>query len=180
MKLFLDFFPIILFFAAYKLADIYVATLAAIAGSLLLVGYTWFRNRKVETMHLVSLLLIVIFGGLTWFLRDPTFVKWKPTVLNWLFAAVFIGSQWVGKQPVIQKMLSSQIELPEPVWRRLNMAWSLFFITIGAVNLYVAYHFDEQTWVNFKLFGMLGLTFVFVLIQSFYLSRYMPEARTEE
>lgn len=97
MKLFLDFFPIILFFVAYKLADIYVATLAAIAGSLLLVGYTWFRNRKVETMHLVSLLLIVIFGGLTWFLRDPTFVKWKPTVLNWLFAVVFIGSQWIGK-----------------------------------------------------------------------------------
>jgi intracellular septation protein len=175
MKLLVDFFPIVLFFAAYKLGDIYMATLAAIVGAVLQVGFTWFRTRKVETMHLISLVLIVVFGGATWFLRDPTFIKWKPTVLNWLFATVFLGSQFVGKQPVIQRMLNAQIELPPVVWRRLNMAWSAFFIFIGAVNLYVAYHFEESVWVNFKLFGMLGLTVVFVLLQSVYLAKHMPE-----
>jgi len=101
MKLLVDFFPIVLFFAAYKLADIYVATLAAIAGAVIQVAYTWIRTRKVETMHLVSLVLILVFGGATWFLRDPTFIKWKPTVLNWLFGLVFLGSQFVGDKPVI-------------------------------------------------------------------------------
>lgn len=180
MKLLVDFFPIVLFFAAYKLADIYVATLAAIAGAILQVAYTWFRTRKVETMHLVSLVLILVFGGATWFLRDPTFIKWKPTVLNWLFAVVFLGSQFIGRQPIIQRMLNAQLELPGAVWRRLNLAWSSFFIVIGAVNLYVAFNFEESTWVNFKLFGMLGLTVLFVLLQSFYLSRYLPDATPEE
>jgi intracellular septation protein len=180
MKLLVDFFPIVLFFAAYKMADIYMATLAAIVGAILQVGYTWFRTRKVETMHLISLVLILVFGGATWFLRDPTFIKWKPTVLNWLFAAVFLGSQFIGQQPVIQRMLNAQLELPTEVWRRLNLAWSTFFIVIGAVNIYVAYHYEESTWVNFKLFGMLGLTVLFVLLQSFYLARHLPDASPEE
>jgi len=107
MKLLIDFFPIVLFFAAYKLADIYVATLAAIAGAVLQVGYMWLRTRKIEPMHLISLVLILVFGGATWFLRDPTFIKWKPTVLNWLFAIVFLGSQFIGQKPVIQRMLPS-------------------------------------------------------------------------
>jgi intracellular septation protein len=180
MKLLIDFFPIVLFFAAYKLADIYVATLAAIAGAVLQVGYMWLRTRKIEPMHLISLVLILVFGGATWFLRDPTFIKWKPTVLNWLFAIVFLGSQFIGQKPVIQRMLSAQIELPTEIWRRLNLAWSTFFIFIGAVNIYVAYTFEEAIWVNFKLFGMLGLTVLFVVLQSFYLSRYLPEADPEE
>lgn len=180
MKLLVDFFPIVMFFAAYKLADIYVATLAAIVGAVIQVAYTWIRTRKVETMHLVSLVLILVFGGATWFLRDPTFIKWKPTVLNWLFGLVFLGSQFIGDKPVIQRMLSAQIELPTFVWRRLNLAWVTFFLTIGTVNLYVAYSYEESVWVNFKLFGMLGLTVVFVLLQSVYLSRHMPQATTEE
>lgn len=180
MKLLVDFFPIVLFFAAYKLADIYVATLAAIVGAVIQVAYTWIRTRKVETMHLVSLVLILVFGGATWFLRDPTFIKWKPTVLNWLFGLVFLGSQFIGDKPVIQRMLSAQIELPAFVWRRLNLAWVTFFLTIGTVNLYVAYSYEESVWVNFKLFGMLGLTVVFVLLQSVYLSRHLPQATTEE
>lgn len=180
MKLLVDFFPIVLFFAAYKLADIYVATLAAIVGAVIQVAYTWIRTRKFETMHLVSLVLILVFGGATWFLRDPTFIKWKPTVLNWLFGLVFLGSQFIGDKPVIQRMLSAQIELPTFVWRRLNLAWVTFFLTIGTVNLYVAYSYEESVWVNFKLFGMLGLTVVFVLLQSVYLSRHMPQATTEE
>jgi intracellular septation protein len=194
MKLLLDFFPILLFFFAYKIgpaltpADypwlkenpIYLATSVAIVASVLQVVYTWVRNRKVENMHLVSLVLIVVFGGATLYLRDPQFIKWKPTVLNWLFGAVFLGSQVIGRKTVIQRMLGGQLELPEFVWRRLNLAWAAFFILIGGVNLYVAYQYEEQVWVNFKLFGMLGLTFLFVILQSFYLSRYLPEAKPEE
>ena len=180
MKLILDFFPIVLFFVAYKMADIYVATLAAIAGSFLLVGYTWIKTRKLEPMHLISLLLIVVFGGATWYFRDPMFIKWKPTILNWLFALAFLSSQFFGRQPVIQRMMGAQIELPKVVWKRLNLAWTTFFLMVGTANLSVAYSFDEQVWVNFKLFGMLGLTFVFVLIQSFFLSRYLPNQEKEE
>jgi len=153
MKILVDFFPIVLFFAAYKLGDIYMATLAAMVGAVIQVGYTWFRTRKVETMHLVSLVLIVVFGGATWFLKDPNFIKWKPTVLNWLFAVVFLGSQWIGREPIIQRMMGSQIELPSAIWRRLNLAWTVYFVVIGAINLYVAFNYEESVWVNFKLFG---------------------------
>jgi len=176
MKLLVDFFPIVLFFAAYKLGDIYMATLAAMVGALIQVGYTWFRTRKVETMHLVSLVLIVVFGGATWFLKDPNFIKWKPTVLNWLFAVVFLGSQWIGREPIIQRMMGSQIELPSAIWRRLNLAWTVYFVVIGAINLYVAFNYEESVWVNFKLFGMLGLTIAFVLLQSVFLARHLAPA----
>ena len=180
MKILVDFFPIILFFAAYKLGDIYIATLAAMVGAVLQVAFTWFRTGKVENMHLISLVLIVVFGGATWFLRDPTFIKWKPTVLNWLFAVLFFGSQFIGSQPMIQRMLSSQIELPASIWKRLNIAWTLYFLTIGAINIYVAYSYEESVWVNFKLFGMLGLTIGFVMLQGIYLSRNMPETTTSD
>jgi intracellular septation protein len=179
MKLLFDFFPILLFFIAYKAADIYVATLAAIAGSVVQVGLTWFRTRQIETMHLVSLVLIVVFGGATWFLRDELFIKWKPTVLNGLFALVFLASQLFGERTVIERMLGGQLELPRPVWRRLNLAWALFFIVVGAANLFVVYTFNTEIWVNFKLFGMLGLTILFVILQSVYLSRYLPEPKKE-
>lgn len=193
MKLLFDFFPILLFFVAYKFGSllpledpwlrenpIYLATLVAIVASVLQVGVTWIKNRKVENMHLVSLVLIVVFGGATLYLKDPLFIKWKPTVLNWLFGVVFLGSQFIGRQTIIERMLGGQLELPVPIWRRLNLAWATFFILIGAINLFVAYSFEEQVWVNFKLFGMLGLTFVFVILQSFYLSRYLPEPKPEE
>ena len=157
------------------MSDIYVATLAAIAGAVIQVAYTWMRTRKVETMHLISLVLIVVFGSATWFLRDPTFIKWKPTVLNWMFGLVFLFSQWIGKAPIIQRLMGEQIELPSFVWKRLNLAWSLYFLLIGGVNLYVAYTFEESVWVNFKLFGMLGLTIVFILVQSVYLTRHLPQ-----
>jgi intracellular septation protein len=193
MKLLFDFFPILLFFVAYKFGSllpledpwlrenpIYLATLVAIVASVLQVGVTWIKNRKIENMHLVSLVLIVVFGGATLYLKDPLFIKWKPTVLNWLFGVVFLGSQFIGRQTIIERMLGGQLELPVPIWRRLNLAWTTFFIVIGAVNLFVAYSFEEQVWVNFKLFGMLGLTFLFVILQSFYLSRYLPEPKPEE
>lgn len=194
MKLLFDFFPILLFFITYKFgpalapADqawlrenpIYLATLVAMGASIVQVAYTWIKNRKIENMHLLSLVLIVVFGGATLYLKDPLFIKWKPTVLNWLFGAVFLGSQLFGGRTVIERMLGGQLELPAPIWRRLNLIWAVFFIVVGGVNLYVAYRFEEAVWVNFKLFGMLGLTFLFVILQSLYLARYLPEPKPEE
>ncbi len=180
MKLLFDFFPIFLFFVVYKVADIYAATLAAIVATAVQVAVTWFKTRKIEPMHLVSLAIIAIFGGATLFLKDELFIKWKPTVLNWLFGIVFLASQLFSKRTLIERMLSSQIELPGSVWRRLNLSWAFFFVTLGGVNLFVIYNFNTETWVNFKLFGLLGLTFLFVVIQSIYLARFLPEPKPEE
>jgi len=180
MKLLFDFFPILLFFVAYKLFDIYVATAVAIAASFAQVGYAWWRNRKLEPMHLLTLVIIVVFGGLTLYLQDEMFIKWKPTVINWLFGLVFIASQWWGEKTMIERMMGGNLSLPDGVWRRLNLSWSSFFVMVGAANLIVVYGFDTETWVNFKLFGMLGLTLVFVVLQSIYLSRYVPEPNPEE
>jgi intracellular septation protein len=175
MKLLFDFFPILLFFIAYKFFDIYVATGVAIAATFLQVAISWFRTRKVETMQLVTLAIIIVFGGLTLYLHDEQFIKWKPTVINWLFGVVFLASQIFGQQTAIERMLGAGLALPQPVWRRLNLGWVIFFLFLGGANLYVMSHFDRDTWVNFKLFGMLGLTVVFIVLQSLYLSRYMTE-----
>lgn len=177
MKFLADFFPVLLFFGAYQLYDIYVATATAIVASFVQVGASWFRHRKVEKMHLVTLGLLVVFGGLTLALRDPLFIKWKPTVVNWLFAAAFLGSHYVGERPIIQRMMSQAVTLPPEIWHRLSIAWVLFFLGVGAINLLVAFSFSEETWVNFKLFGMLGLTILFVIGQAVYLAKHMkPQA----
>ena len=179
MKLLFDFFPILLFFIAYKLFDIYVATAVAIGATFLQIGFSWFKTRKVATMQWVTLAVILVFGGLTLYLHDEQFIKWKPTVINWLFGAAFLVSQVFGEQTAIERMLGSNLTLPKPVWRRLNLLWVSFFLVMGSANLYVMSHFDRDTWVNFKLFGMLGLTLVFIVLQSFYLSRYMTEPDSE-
>ena len=177
MKILFDFLPILLFFIAYKIYDIYVATAVIIVASIEQVGLFWLKHHRVEKMHLITLVLVVILGGATIFLHNPLFIYWKPTIVNWLFALVFLGSQFIGQKNVLQRMLEEQITLTsQAVWLRLNMAWVAFFIVMGAVNLYVAFNFEENTWVNFKLFGMMGLTIVFVIGQSLYLAQYiMPE-----
>jgi len=180
MKLLFDFFPILLFFIAYKCYDIYVATAVAIVATVLHVGFTWFKTRKVGGMQLVTLAIITIFGGLTLYLHDEQFIKWKPTVINWLFGATFLASQLFGQKTAIEHMMGSSLNLPSPIWRRLNLSWVTFFFIMGGANLFVMYNFDRDTWVNFKLFGMLGLTFVFMVLQSFYLSRYLPEPSASE
>lgn len=176
MKLLTDFFPILLFFIAYKLYGIYAATAVAIAASFVQVGFLWLRHRRVENMHLITLALLVVFGGLTLFLQDETFIKWKPTVINWLFGLVFLGSQFVGRRNIVERMMGASITLPRPVWARLNLSWSLFFVFLGAANLFVMSRFDTDTWVDFKLFGMTAMTLAFVLAQGLYLARYLKQA----
>ncbi len=180
MKQLLDFFPILLFFIAYKFYGIYAATVTAMVAAVVQVSVFWLRYRRFEFMHLVSLVIIGVFGGATLLLQDEMFIKWKPTVLNALFALVFLGSQWIGKKPLIERMMGQQIQAPPPVWRRLNLAWVGFFLLMGLTNLFVVYNFDTDTWVNFKLFGLLGLTLLFVLLQSFFLYRFLPATQAEE
>lgn len=175
MKMLFDFLPVALFFIAYKMYDIYVATAVLIAASALQTGIHWLMHRRFEKMHVITLVLVCIFGGLTLLLQDEMFIKWKPTVINWLFAAVFVGSFWIGKQPLIRRMMADHFTLPDPIWNRLNMMWAVFFIVMGILNLVVVYSFDTETWVNFKLFGILGLTFIFVIAQSLYLARFIDQ-----
>lgn len=175
MKFLFDLFPVILFFVAFKTAGIYVATGVAIAATFGQIGWVWFRHRKVDTMLWVSLAIVTVFGGATLLLHDETFIKWKPTVLYWLFAGVLFGSVLLGKNPM-RAMLGQQLTLPEPVWLRLNQMWGAFFAVMGVLNLYIAYQFPTDIWVNFKLFGGMGLMLLFVIAQGFYLSRYLEEA----
>ncbi len=199
MKFLFDLLPVILFFGAYKLAGaqpeashelaahwlgdgigvaqapILIATAVAILATFAQIALVWIKHRKVDTMLWVSLAIIVVFGGATLFFHNPTFIKWKPTALYWLFGGVLLGSVTLFRRNLIRKMLEAQIQLPDPVWGRLNLAWAGFFISMGLLNLYVAYSFSEEAWVNCKLFGGMGLMFAFVLAQGFYLSRHLEE-----
>ena len=180
MKLLFDFFPIILFFVTFKFFDdqqqgILYATAVVIVATMVQVGVTWFARRKVEKMHLVTLVLVVVLGGITLALKDEIFIKWKPTVVNWLFGLAFLATQLVGKTTLVERVMGANVALPAAIWRRLNASWVTFFAAVGALNLYVVYNFDTDTWVNFKLFGMLGLTLIFVLAQAAYMMRHAPE-----
>ncbi len=175
MKLLLDFLPILLFFAAYKFFGIYVATAVAMLASAILVAVVWYRHRKLDVMQLLTLVVIMLFGGATLILHDEWFIKWKPTVINWLFAVVFLLTQLINKKPLIQSLMEREIELPLTTWKRLNLSWVSFFVSMGLLNLYVIYHFSTDVWVDFKLFGMLGLTLLFIVLQTFYLSRYLMQ-----
>ena len=202
MKQLFDFFPILLFFIVYKfyldLPDqliitlnnlfpfmgmqpgeskhaIYLATLVAILATIIQVAITALVKKKVEKMHIVTLVLLIVFGGATLLLKDPVFIKWKPTAINWLFALVFLGSQFIGDKPLVQRMMGHALDIQDAgVWQRVNYAWILFFIFSGIANLVVAYNFSEDIWVDFKLFGLMGLTLIFVIGQAIYLARFLP------
>src|SRR5260221_9472838 len=175
MKFVFDLFPVALFFVAFKLFDIYTATAAAIGATLLQIGWLKWKRRKVDTMMWISLGIIVVFGGATLALHDETFIKWKPTVLYWLFAASLAGSELLFRRNLIRAMLGSQVRMPDGVWLRLNWSWAAFFTFMGAANLLVAYNFPTDTWVNFKLFGGMGLMLAFVVLQALFLARYIEE-----
>lgn len=175
MKLLIDFFPIILFFAAFKVWGIYTATAVAIAATVLQIGYLRLRHGKVEPMQWVSLGVIVVFGGATLLAHSETFIKWKPTVLYWLMGGALLIGQLVFRKNLIKSVMGAQMELPDAAWRTMNWSWTGFFAVMGLVNIWVAYTFDTDTWVNFKLFGGIGLMFVFVVLQALYLSRFMKD-----
>jgi len=175
MKFLFDLFPVLLFFVAFKLYDIYVATAVAIAASFAQIGWLKLKRRKVDTMMWVTLVIIVVFGGATLALHDETFIKWKPTVLYWLFGLVIGGAELMFHKNLIRAMLGEQIRMPDAVWTRLNWSWAGFFAFMGAANLYVAYNFSTDTWVNFKLFGGMGLMLLFVVLQGVFLARYIEE-----
>ena len=181
MQLLFDFFPLLLFFAAYKWYGIFVATGVAIVASIIQVSVHWLRNRRFETAHLTTLGVIVVFGGLTLIFRDDTFIKWKPTIVNWLFAAIVLASLIGQRRTVLEFLLGKKIHLPVTIWRKVNLAWGLFFLVAGALNYYFAFVFrtelDPQLrtdlWVNFKVFGLMGLTLAFAVIQMMLVARYI-------
>jgi intracellular septation protein len=175
MKFLFDLFPVILFFVAFKLSDIYVATGVAIAATCLQIGWLALRRKRIDAMLWVSFAVIVVFGGATLALQDETFIKWKPTVLYWLFAIVLAVAALAFRKNLIRAMLGKQVELPEPVWSRLNWSWIGFFVFMGALNLYVAFNYSTDLWVSFKLFGGMGLMLAFVIGQALFLARYMEE-----
>lgn len=175
MKLLIDFFPIILFFVAFKVWGIYAATAVAIVATVAQIAYLRVRNGRVEPMQWVSLGVIVLFGGATLLAESETFIKWKPTVLYWLMGGALLFGQLLFRKNLLRSVMGAQLQLPEAVWLKLNWAWAAFFAGMGALNLWVAYHFDTDTWVNFKLFGGMGLMLVFVVAQALYLSRYLKE-----
>ena len=177
MKFLFDLFPVLCFFAVYWVSDIFVATATAIVATLGQVAWLRLRKRRIEPMLWVSLALIIVFGGLTLVLQDKQFIMWKPTVLYWLFSVVLAISTLILGKNLIRAMLSKEIQLPEPVWVRLNWSWVVFFAFMGAANLYVALNFSEGTWVKFKLFGGIGLMLLFVLGQALFLARYMEEEK---
>ena len=175
MKFLFDLFPVVLFFVAFKLAGIYAATAVAIAASLMQVGWLKLRRQRVHPMLWASLGIIVVFGGATLLLQNETFIKWKPTVLYWLFGVALVVSASVFRRNLIRLMLSEQVQLPERLWARLNWSWVAFFAFMGAANLYVAYNYSTDLWVDFKLFGGTGLMVAFVVIQSLLLAKYVAD-----
>lgn len=206
MKFLFDLFPVILFFGAFKYYEgrkdaaavlldglfgslgmaaafppeqspILVATVVVILATAAQIAWVWFRHGKVDGMLWTSLALVVLFGGMTLVFRDETFIKWKPTVLYWLFAGVLLVSALIGRN-LIRKMLSEQVVLPEPQWARLNLAWVAFFAFMGVANLFIAFNYPTEIWVNFKLFGGMGLMFAFIVAQGFWLARYVEEEKT--
>jgi len=170
MQLLIDFFPIIVFFAVYKISGMYAATGAIIVAMTAQIGYQWLRHRKISMMLLVSGLLVALLGGITLAFRDPLFIQWKPTVVNWLFAAAFLGSQLFGDKTLTERIMGHALELEASLWRQLNLMWVANFLLLGAANLFVVYHYDEATWVNFKLFGMVGLSLLTAIGQAIWIS----------
>jgi len=185
MKFLFDFFPVILFFVIFKSYDdqmqgVLAATKVMIAASAIQIGLYWLKHRRFENMHLVTLALVAVLGGATIYFQNADFIKWKPTAVNWIFAVVFLGSEFIGKKSILKRMMDKNIALPEPVWIRLNYAWVMFFIFLGGINLYVAFSYSLDTWVDFKTYGMLGLTFAFVILQAIYMARYLAETPAQD
>lgn len=175
MKQLIDFIPLVVFFIVYKLYDIYYASGALVVATALALLFTWVKYRKVEKMMIFTFVLVTFFGTLTIVFHNDVFIKWKVTVIYSLFAIGLVVSQWVMKQSLIQSMLGKEITLPEKVWRTLNLAWALFFLFCGLLNIYVAFWLPQTVWVNFKVFGLTAMTLIFTLLSGVYIYRYMSD-----
>ncbi|MCK5902020.1 MAG: septation protein A [Cocleimonas sp.] len=208
MKALFDFFPVLFFFLTYKFYEslpvglinaanqlpyveltpnnpkdaIFMATLVIIIATLLQNIFHWLVYRRLEKMHLISLGILLIFGTLTLILKNPDYIAWKVTIFNWVFAAVILGSSFIGDKPLIERMMSHAISVPSPIWKKVNLSWGIFFIIVGALNLIVYEIYAKQmdnldAWVNFKMFGILGLTIVFMVGQGLYISKHVEEVK---
>jgi intracellular septation protein len=175
MQILVDFLPVLAFVVAYWLADLHTAIFVIMAAMTIQVLLTWMIRRSVPKMLQFSTALVVGLGGLSLLLDNDLIFKWKPTVLNWAFAVAFLGSQYIGQRPLVQRLMESaapdQFKLQPGEWRQLNLMWVAYFLVAGAANIYVAYNFPENVWVNFKLFGLLGLTLIFMVLNGIWLSR---------
>ena len=179
MKLLLEFFPLLVFFACYKLYDIYTATGALIAAFAVQLVLLWIKNRKIEKMQWITFGMVTFFGGLTIFLHDDAFIKWKVSIIYSLFGAALAITQLMGK-PVIKQMLGKEITLPDFVWARINIGWMLCCFLSAALNYYVAFYLPTETWVNFKVFGLTGITFALLIATGLYLYKHLPEEEKEQ
>ncbi|MBB6582154.1 septation protein A [Ralstonia solanacearum] len=175
MKFLFDLFPVILFFIAFQVADIYVATKVAMVATVIQIAWVWLKHRKVDAMQWLSLLIVMVFGGATLILHNPIFIKWKLTVLYWLFAAILIGSATLFGKNLLRPLMEKQLSLPDKIWSQLNLAWGLFFASVGALNLYIVYSFSDKVWAYFKMFGQMGLMLAFMIAQGVWLAKYMEE-----
>lgn len=175
MKFLFDLLPVVLFFLAFKIYDIFIATAVAIVAAIAQIGWLWFRDRHIDKMMWSNLAIIVIFGGATLVSQDETFIKWKPTILYWLIAIALLASNLIFRKNLIQAMLEKQIVLPPITWNKLNLSWIGFFLLMGCINLYVAFGFSVDTWVTFKLFGATGLMLIFIILQVLMLERYLKD-----
>ena len=173
MKLLFEMFPIILFFAVYKFKDIYTATAVAIAASILQIAYTYIKNKKIEPPMIIGLVVIIVFGGATLIVHEELFIKWKPTVLYWIFSSILLIGRLIFKKNFIYELLHKQIEVPSHLWEKMNIMWIIFFAAIGGLNLYVVYNYETDIWVNFKLFGILGCMILFLVIQAMVIAPYL-------
>ncbi len=172
MKIFIDFFPIALFFGAYKLYDIYVGTAVLMAATVLQMGLIYYLDHKLQAMHKITLALVLVFGALTLMLHDERFIKWKPTVLYAAMALALALAVWVYKKNFLKMLLGSQLSLPETVWMRLNMVWVAYCIFMASINGYVAAYYSTEAWVNFKLWGY-AFPLVFIIGQGIYIARHL-------
>ena len=177
MKQLLEFFPILLFFIAYKAYDIYVATAVVIGATIIQVAIAWFKYRKVETMQWITLGLVIVFGGATIILHDEQYLKWKFSIIEWLFGLAFLSSHFIGQKTFIERMMASNLSLPATIWTRLNFSWATFFISVGFINVYVMYNYNTDDWVTFKTFIAPALMVVFMVVQMSFIYKYIPDTK---
>lgn len=174
MKQWLDFIPLILFYASYKALGIYTAAAILITSTILVYGSIWLKERHLESNQKLILVITILLGSATLILHDETYLKWKAPVVYWVSAIAFLVSMYIGEQPLAQRMFDKVFDMPATAWRKLNLAWVGFFVFAGAANAYVVIYFSKY-WVDFKLFGSMAMTFIFLVGQIALLSRYIRQ-----